>query len=252
MTGVLENKVIVVTGAGRGIGEAAARLFAESGAKLVLANRSDEGQALTDELSGAGHEALFVRTDVSQEADVAAMVEAAVSRFGRIDGAFNNAGVNTAGKLIHELDLADWQKAIDVDLTGTFLCMKHQIGAMLKTGGGSIVISGSIASAVSLPKSAEYNAAKHGVLGLMRNAATDYAKQGVRVNTLLIGATLTPMFEEQQPGVKDDQDAIDALSPLGRLAQPREMGEAAQWLLSDASAFVTGTTLTVDGGYTAK
>lgn len=224
MTGLLENKVIVVTGAGRGIGEAAARLFAASGAKLVLANRSvDEGENRADELNGAGHEALFVRTDVSREADVAAMVAAAITRFGRLDGAFNNAGVNTAGKLIHELDLADWQKALDVDLTGTFLCMKHQIGAMLKTGGGSIVIAGSIASVVSLPKSADYNAAKHGVLGLMRNAATDYAKQGVRVNTLLIGATLTPMFEEQQPGVKDDQDAIDALSPLGRLAQPREM-----------------------------
>jgi 2,5-dichloro-2,5-cyclohexadiene-1,4-diol dehydrogenase 1 len=253
MTGALQGKTIIVTGAGRGIGEAAARLFSKAGAQLVLANRDAEaGEALARELTDAGGAARFVRTDVAKEADVQAMVRAALDSFGRVDGAFNNAGIGYANKPLHLLEREEWQRTIDVNLTGVFLCMKHQIAAMLEHGGGSIVNAGSISGVVGLPNAAEYNAAKHGVLGLMRNAALDYGKQGIRVNTLLIGATLTPLLEQQLPGITANQTLIDELSPIGRLAQPSEVGEAALWLLSDASSFVNGSALTIDGGYTAK
>jgi NAD(P)-dependent dehydrogenase (short-subunit alcohol dehydrogenase family) len=253
MAGVLQGKTIIVTGAGRGIGEAAARLFAKAGAQLVLANRDvGAGEALARELTDAGGSARFVRTDVAEEADVQAMVQAALGSFGRIDGAFNNAGIGYANKPLHLLEREEWQRTIDVNLTGVFLCMKHQIATMLEHGGGSIVNAGSISGVVGLPNAAEYNAAKHGILGLMRNAALDYGKQGIRVNTLLIGATLTPLLEQQLPGITGNQPLIDELSPIGRLAQPSEVGEAALWLLSDASSFVNGSALTIDGGYTAK
>lgn len=252
MTGALQGKSIIVTGASQGIGKAAARLFAAEGANLVLANRDAEaGQALAAELGATGADVRSVQCDVSIEADVRNMVDTAIGAFGRIDGAFNNAGVNSVGKKLHELDEAEFRKAIDVDLVGLFFCMKHQIGEMLKMGGGSIVISGSVASVIGLEGSADYNAAKHGVLGLMRSAVADYGKDNIRVNTLVIGPVLTPMFAEKRPGFVDDQKLVDSLSPMGRFADPKEIGDAALWLLSGKSSFANGSTLTVDAGYTA-
>lgn len=252
MDKLLHGKTIIVTGASQGIGESAARLFAGQGAQLILANRSETGGArLARELTEAGAQARFVKCDVSIEDEVCQMVETAVATFGKIDGAFNNAGINSFGKKLHELKESEFRKAIDVDLVGLFLCMKHQIREMLKTGGGSIVISGSVASVIGLDASADYNAAKHGALGLMRSAVSDYAKSKIRVNTLVIGPVLTPMFAEKRPGFVDDQKLVDSLSPMGRFADPREIGEAALWLLSDKSSFANGSTLTVDAGYTA-
>jgi len=252
MSDTLQGKTIIVTGASQGIGESAARLFAEQGAQLILASRNVEsGEALVRELTEAGAAARFVKCDVAVEDNVRAVVETAIQTFGRIDGAFNNAGVNSVGKKLHELEEAEFRRAIDVDLVGLFLCMKHQIREMLKTGGGSIVISGSVASVIGLERSADYNTAKHGVLGLMRSAVADYGKDNIRVNTLVIGPVLTPMFAEKRPGFAEDQKLIDSLSPMGRFADPREIGEAAMWLLSGASSFANGSTLTVDAGYTA-
>lgn len=252
MSTPLKGKTIIITGASQGIGESAARLFARAGANLVLANRNAEaGEVLARELTDAGAAVRFVKCDVAIEDDVSTVVETAVQTFGRIDGAFNNAGVNSIGKKLHELEEAEFRRAIDVDLVGLFFCMKHQIREMLKTGGGSIVISGSVASVIGLEGSADYNAAKHGVLGLMRSAVADYGKDNIRVNTLVIGPVLTPMFAEKRPGFTEDQKLIDSLSPMGRFADPAEIGEAAMWLLSDASSFANGSTLTVDAGYTA-
>lgn len=252
MTKLLQGKTIIVTGASQGIGESAARLFAREGAQLVLANRNTgRGQELANELAAIGAQVHFVPCDVSVEDDVRKVVETTIQTFGRIDGAFNNAGVNSIGKRLHDLDEAEFRKAIDVDLVGLFFCMKHQIREMLKTGGGSIVIAGSVASVIGLGDSADYNAAKHGGLGLMRSAVADYGKDNIRVNTLVIGPVLTPMFAEKRPGFTEDQALIDSLSPMGRFADPKEIGEAAMWLLSDRSSFANGSTLTVDAGYTA-
>src|SRR5271165_1073201 len=198
MSGMLHGKAIIVTGAASGIGQASARLFARAGARLLLADLDTEGGKLLEgELLAAGGSAYFLRTNVAEEADVREMVGNAVARFGRIDGAFNNAGVGYPDKPLHLLTREEWQRTLDVNLTGVFLCMKHEITAMLESGGGSIVNTGSVSSVIGLPHSASYGAAKHGVMGLTRNAAVDYSPKGIRVNSVLVGATLTPMLKKQ-------------------------------------------------------
>jgi NAD(P)-dependent dehydrogenase (short-subunit alcohol dehydrogenase family) len=252
MSKPLDGKVIVVTGAASGIGQASSRLFALAGAQLLLADvDTAAGQALESELKAGGARARFVGTDVSVEADVQQMVAAAVVSFGRLHGAFNNAGIGYPDKPLHELALDEWHRTLDVNLTGVFLCMKHEIGAMLQSGGGSIVNTGSVSSVIGLPHSASYGAAKHGVMGLTRTAAVDYSALGIRVNSVLVGATLTPLLKKQLPSAETDQALAEQLSLLHRLAKPEEIGQAALWLLSDASSFVAGTGLTIDGGYTA-
>lgn len=251
MTEVLSDKSIIVTGAGSGIGEAAARLFVNAGAKLILANRNVErGEALAKALTDRGGTVRFIRTDVSDEDDVRAMVAAALDSYGRLDGAFNNAGVGYAAKRIHELDLADWQRTIDINLTGVFLCMKHEIAAMLKTGGGSIVNTGSVGSVSAFPVAPEYNASKHGLWGLTRNVALDYGKDQIRVNALLPGATDTPLVPQQAKLKGPENTMPHPLSVLGRMATADEVAQGALWLLSDAASYVTGSTLTIDGGFT--
>lgn len=251
MTKSLAGKSIIVTGAGSGIGEAAARLFASAGARLILANRNAErGEALTKALTDQGATARFVRTDVSDEADVRAMVAAALDSYGRLDGAFNNAGVGYAAKRVHELDRADWQRTIDINLTGAFLCMKHEIAAMLKRGGGSIVNTGSVGSVSAFPVAPEYNASKHGLWGLTRNVALDYGKDQIRVNALLPGATDTPLVPRQAKRKGPENAMPHPMSVLGRMATAEEVAQGALWLLSDAASYVTGTTLTIDGGFT--
>jgi 2,5-dichloro-2,5-cyclohexadiene-1,4-diol dehydrogenase 1 len=252
MTKTLEGKSIILTGAAGGIGEASARIFVREGANVLLADVNDVlGTQLEAELIAAGGNAKFVKTNVADEDSVRAMVDAAIAAFGKIDGAFNNAGIGYPGDPLHLLSKADFQRVLDVNLTGVFLSMKHEIAAMLTSGGGSIVNAGSVASVIGLPNSAEYNAAKHGVLGLTRNAAVDYSAKGIRVNALLIGATVTPMLKKQIPDAETNQAIAEQLSLLHRLARSEEIGEAAAWLLSDRSSFVAGTGLNIDGGYTA-
>ncbi len=200
-----------------------------------------------------GGEAVFVRADVGVESEVEALVSTAVQTFGRLDGAFNNAGVEQCALPLHELTAAQWERAVRIDLTGVFFCLKHQIRAMLKSGGGSIVNTASALGAVAIPNASEYVAAKHGVIGLTKAAAADYGARGIRVNAVLPGIIQTPMVRR----LADDPvfcaffDKLRDRHPIGRFGQPGEVGETVKWLLSDAASFVTGAAISVDGGYLA-
>lgn len=252
MSGALSGKSVIITGAASGIGQAAGRLFAKAGALLTLADVDVvAGEALAGEIVAGGGVAKFVRTDVSVEADVRSLVGAAKAAHGRVDGAFNNAGIGYDNKPLHEWSREEFQRILDVNLTGVFLCMKHELAEMVQQGGGAIVNTGSVASIIGLPTSAGYIAAKHGVLGLTRQAAVDYSPKGIRINSVLVGATLTPLMTRQIPDAENDKALAAQLSLLHRLAKPEEIAQAALWLLSDAASFVTGTGLTIDGGYTA-
>lgn len=181
------------------------------------------------------------------------MVGEVVRRYGRIDGAFNNAGLESHQKPLAELSREEWQKVIDIDLTAVFLCIKHQVLAMLRTGGGAIVNTASSLGKVAIPAAAEYVSAKHGVIGLTRSAAADYSARGIRVNAVLPGVIRTPMFERvvNEPAFQTHFERTKARHSIGRFGMHSEVGEACAWLLSDAASFVTGAAMEVDGGYLA-
>lgn len=255
MSGFLDGKSIIITGAGGGIGSVAAGVLATAGARLVLTDvNAETGEATRAKVEAAGGEAVFVPADLASEDQVAALVAAAVDRYGRLDGAFNNAGVEQRNKPLTDLNLDEWDRAIRVNLTGVFLCVKHQILAMLKTGGGAIVNTASTAGAVAFPGVSEYAASKHGVIGLTKAAAVDYGRQGIRVNAVLPGATKTDMIARllEQPDFAAMADKVLARHPLGRFGEPSEVGEAVAWLLSDRASNVTGVSLAVDGGFLAN
>jgi NAD(P)-dependent dehydrogenase (short-subunit alcohol dehydrogenase family) len=248
----LTGKTVLITGAAKGMGKAAANLFASAGANLFLADHdADKGHALAEELRRDGSNVVFRPCDVSRETDVIDVVQTAVTTFGKLDGALNNAGIKATFKRFHELEEAEFRRVIDTNLVGVFLMMKHQIRAMLETGGGSIVNAGSVAGVVGLEKHGDYNASKHGILGLMRNAVSEYSKNRIRVNTLVIGSVRTPLLAEIRPGYEDDKALLESLSPMGRVGEPEEIAQASLWLLSDRSSFVNGATLEIDGGVTA-
>lgn len=249
----LEGRVVLITGGTGGIGRSTARLCAARGASVVLAD-IDEGKGthLAETITEAGGNAAFIRTDVSREDDVKAMVDFAVERFGGLHGAFNNAGVNTGNAMLVDLPLDQWQRGLAINLTGVFLCMKYELAHMLANGGGTIVNTSSSAGAVGLPMSSDYVAAKHGVVGVTRAAAVEVSGQGVRVNAILPGATETPIFLDAL-GTNPSLRAItEAGHPIGRVGQPEEIAETAAWLLSDAASFITGACIAADGGFTAQ
>jgi NAD(P)-dependent dehydrogenase (short-subunit alcohol dehydrogenase family) len=252
MSGPLSDKVVIVTGAGGGIGHDASRVLAAAGAKVVLSDISeDSGTAARDAVLADGGEAIFVPADLASEASIAALVKSAVDHFGRLDGAFNNAGVEQRNKPVAELSLEEWEHALRIDLTAVFLCIKHQVPAMLASGGGSIVNTASSLGQVAIPGASEYIAAKHGVIGLARAAGADYAAQGVRVNAVLPGIIETPMISRlsSDPSFTAMFDQLRARHPIGRFGKPSEVGEAVAWLLSDAASFMNGAAVAVDGGY---
>lgn len=246
------NKSIVITGGGSGMGRETSLLLAQAGALITVADLGDEtGKETVQLIEDAGGTAQFIHTDIADEGQVEEMVSAAVASYGRLDGAFNNAGIPPMGKHLHELSYSEVKRAFDINALGQFLCLKYEITAMLKTGGGSIVNTASTAGVIAFPTATEYISSKHAVVGLTKAAAVDYATRGIRVNTILPGATLTPMFRgavAAQPGM---EEYMVAQQPIGRLAEPREMATAVLWLLSDDASFVTGASIPVDGGYTA-
>lgn len=189
----LEKRTVIVTGAAGGIGAATAKVLAQAGANVVVTDIGSAGEHVAKEIESDGGTAVFIPADLTVEAEVESLVARTVERFGRLDGAFNNAGVEQCATPLHELTAEQWERAVQVDLTGVFYCLKHQIAAMLETGGGSIVNTASSLAQVAIPNASEYVAAKHGVLGLTRAAAADYGQRSIRVNAVLPGITETPM-----------------------------------------------------------
>jgi 2,5-dichloro-2,5-cyclohexadiene-1,4-diol dehydrogenase 1 len=252
---MLTGKTIIITGAGSGIGRAAACLFAEAGAQLMLADQNEAGVIETAAIvARAGGKALSRRVDVSNEEDVQRLVDETVEAYGRLDGAYNNAGVQMTNKLVEDLTLEDWQRVNTINATGVFLCMKHEIRAMRQTGGGAIVNTASANATVAQPYSSEYVASKHAVLGITRGASTEAVETGVRVNAVLPGMINTPMISEllESPEFRPHYDAALARHTIGRFGEPDDVAYVARFLLSDQSAFVNGAAIAVDGGYSAR
>lgn len=251
MWGILSGKVALITGASSGIGAAAARVFAREGAAvMVTARRERELSDLVDELTEKGFEAAYTVADVTRPEDVDRAVSGTVQRFGRLDVAFNNAGLGAEQAPMHLMDDAVFDAIVDVNLRGVWYCTRREIAEMLAGGGGAIVNTSSVGGLVATPVAAPYVISKHAVVGLTKAAAAEYAKQGIRVNAIAPGTTRSEMIEAWfalQPGI---EDLLHAVTPQGRTAEPEEIAEAAAWLVSDRASFVTGVTLPVDGGYT--
>ena len=247
-----EGCVSIVTGGGDGIGRAAARLFAERGARVAIFEvNAETGEESAHEIVQSGGEAIVVATDVASSEQVAAAVDQTVKHFGRLDYAYNNAGISGPPHPIAEMPEEQWRRALDVMLTGVYLCMKYQIPHMLGSG-GAIVNCASGAGLIGFPGQAAYVASKHGVIGLTKTAALEYSSQGIRINAICPGTARTQMVQEVVEESPELQAELLRLHPIGRIAEPAEIAEAALWLCTPRSSFVTGTALVVDGGYVAQ
>ncbi len=241
------DKVALVTGAASGIGRATAIAFAAEGARVAILDRTEDALSETaGAVRHAGGEALVIACDVSQPDQVEEAVNRIIQTFGQLDIAFNNAGVENRAAPVHEIELADWDRILDINLSGTFLCMKHELAQMVRQGGGVIVNTSSGAGVRGVAGGASYTASKHAIIGLTKAAALDYAKQNIRVNAVLPGNIETPMMDRFTDG--DIQKAID-LEPVGRLGKPEEIADAVLWMCADLGAFVTGAAVSVDGGW---
>jgi NAD(P)-dependent dehydrogenase (short-subunit alcohol dehydrogenase family) len=254
MSDSLPGKTIIVTGAGGGIGRAASVVLATAGANVIVTDISKEaGNATVEAVRSAGGTAAFVQADLAKEDEVRAIVERAIATYGRLDGAFNNAGLEQCAVPLHELTTEQWERALRVDLTSVFWCIKYQVLAMLGTGGGAIVNTASSLGQVAIQNASEYITAKHGVIGLTRAAATEYGARGIRVNAVLPGIIRTPMISRLTEDARFGAffEKLKDRHPIGRFGEPAEIGEAVKWLLSDSASFMNGAAMAVDGGYLA-
>ena len=253
MSGAVEGKVALVTGGSGGIGRATSLVFAQEGAKVVVADLlAEAGEETVQLIKSAGGEATFVKVDVTQAAEVEAMVKQVVKTYGSLDCAFNNAGIE--GGMAKTGDYAEdrWDQVININLKGVWLCMKYEIQQMLSQGSGAIVNTASVAGLVGFRHGPAYVASKHGVNGLTKTAALEYAKAGIRVNAVCPGVIKTPMFER---GVQKNprlEERFAAIHPIGRVGNPEEIGQAVVWMCSEAASFVTGIQMPVDGGFVAQ
>jgi NAD(P)-dependent dehydrogenase (short-subunit alcohol dehydrogenase family) len=251
MSGRLEGKIALVTGASSGLGKATALAFAREGAALVLAARREaETEATASEIRDAGGRAIAVPTDVSSPAQVNAMVDQAISTYGRLDVAFNNAGIFDPEDLVHNIEEDQWDAIIDTNLKGTWLCMKSELPHMLAQGGGAIINMSSSAGLAGWSDSPVYSASKHGVIGLTRSAALQYAPSGIRINAVCPAFTEIEAMAAVREENPDADAEMKATIPLGRIGRKEETAEAVVWLASDASSFCVGHTLALDGGQT--
>jgi NAD(P)-dependent dehydrogenase (short-subunit alcohol dehydrogenase family) len=252
MTTELEGKVALVTGGTSGIGRDTAVLFAKAGAKVVVAGRREpEGNETIELIRATGNDALFVKADVSKATEVETLVQKTVDQFGRLDFAFNNAGIEGVLAPIIRQSEEDWDRTIDINLKGVWLCLKYEIRQMLKQGGGGAIVNmASITGLVGAVGAAAYSASKHGVIGLTKTAALENAKSGIRINAVCPGFTETPMAERifRVPAARK---YILSCHPIGRLGRPAEIAEAVVWMCSDRASFMTGQSLVLDGGFLA-
>ena len=249
-----KGKVVLITGGANGIGRATAIAFAREGAKVVVSDVvPDAGEQTVAMIRAAGGEARYVHADVAKPGDVANLVAGTVAAYGRLDVAFNNAGIEGTLAPVADLPVEVWDRVLAVNLSAVFLCMKHEIAQMVRQGGGAIVNNASILGSVAFPGASAYVAAKHGLLGLTRTAAVEYATQGIRVNAVCPGFIVTPMLE--RAGLLSDEamrKTLESLHPLNRLGSPDEVAQAVLFLASSKASFITGHPLLVDGGYVAK
>jgi len=253
MAGRLENKVALVTGAGSGIGKASALAFAKEGAKVGVVDISVEaGEETANTIIEAGGTATFIRADVSKAVEVEEMVNKIVQIYGRLDCAYNNAGVAVSPRLTPDTAEEDWDRVMNVNLKGVWLCMKFEIPHMLKQGKGAIVNASSMVGLIGLPKRSAYAASKHGVIGLTKVAALEYADASIRVNAICPAVVRTPLVENIISSDPEAEAQLLSMIPMKRLATLEEIAEVVIWLCSDASSFVTGHAMLVDGGVVAQ
>lgn len=246
-----KNKTAIVTGGSFGIGKASAIAFAQNGANVVIVDWVTDHETL-NAIKAMGGNAIFIQCDVSKPDQVKAMIDQTIATYGRIDYAFNNAGIEGASAVTHECTEENWDKTIGVNLKGIWLCMKYEIAEMLKQGKGAIVNCASVAGLIGFAGLPAYVASKHGIIGLTKTSALECAKLGIRVNAVCPGAIATPMIDRLTGKQKEVEAQFAALEPIGRLGQPDEVANAVIWLCSDEASFVTGNAMTVDGGWVAQ
>lgn len=247
----LQQKVAIVTGAGTGIGKAIALRYAQQGASVVLAGRNEERhQDVVQQITATGGTAAFFRTDVGQPEDCEQLVAYTLARFGRLDIACNNAGLLTTPTPVADFGLSDWQNTINTNLNGVFYCMKYQLPAMLRSGGGAIINMSSVGGKIAKPGMSAYVASKHAIIGLSIAAALEYARAGIRVNTVGPAFIDTPMVRSNFP--PEVIDLLPEMHPVGRMGTTDEVAQLVAWLSSDEASFITGSYYPIDGGYLAQ
>lgn len=247
------QKVAIITGGSSGIGRATAVALAKEGVRVVIAaRRANESEETLELVKRAGSDGIFVKTDVTREHEVEQLVELAVGKYGRLDYAFNNAGIEEDPTPFLDQSSTVFENIMNVNIKGVWLSMKYEISQMLKNGGGSIVNTSSVAGVVALAQIPIYTASKHAVLGLTKSAALEFAKSGIRINAVAPGAIETEMYERFVGGNKQLRENLNAMHPIGRVGKPEEIANAVVWLLSDKASFVTGHTLLADGGFVSR